>query len=122
MNNPNQFDAIVVGGGHNGLVCGTYLARAGLRTLVVERRGIVGGACVTEEVWPGFHVSTTSYVLSMFPDRLLKDLKLARFGFELIPTDSLFVPFEDGRCMILWDDVRKTSDEIARFSRRDAER
>jgi phytoene dehydrogenase-like protein len=122
VNNPSQYDAIVVGGGHNGLVCGTYLARAGLRTLVVERRPIVGGACVTEEVWPGFRVSTASYVLSMFPDRIVKDLKLARFGFELIPTNNLFVPFEDGRYLILWDDVRKTADEIARFSRPDAER
>jgi phytoene dehydrogenase-like protein len=122
VNSPNQYDAIVVGGGHNGLVCATYLARAGLRTLVVERRPIVGGACVTEEVWPGFRVSTASYVLSMFPDRIVKDLKLARFGFELIPTDNLFVPFEDGRYMILWDDVGKTAGEIARFSSRDAQR
>lgn len=122
MGDQGQFDAIVVGAGHNGLVCGTYLVRRGLRTLILERRPIVGGACVTEEVWPGFRVSTASYVLSMFPDRLIKDLNLPRFGFELIPTDNLFVPFEDGRYMILWDDIGKTCGEIAKFSKRDAER
>src|SRR3990172_12710347 len=100
----NSYDAIVIGGGHNGLVAAAYLGRAGLRTLVLERRGIVGGSCVTEEVWPGYQVSTTSYVLSMFHGRLMEELELRRFGFELIPIDNLFFPFLDGRYTILSDD------------------
>ena len=88
MTGAGSYDAIVVGAGHNGLVAAAYLARAGLRTLVLERRGIVGGACVTEEVWPGFHVSTTSYFNSMFQGRIIEDLRLGAFGFELIPTDN----------------------------------
>jgi phytoene dehydrogenase-like protein len=122
MARTEPYDAVVIGAGHNGLVCGATLAKAGLRTLILERRPIVGGACVTEEVWPGFHVSTTSYVLSMFPGRIIKELQLKRFGFELIPADNLFVPFEDGRYMVLWDDISKTCQEIAKFSERDADR
>ncbi|MCI0424556.1 MAG: NAD(P)/FAD-dependent oxidoreductase, partial [Actinobacteria bacterium] len=117
-----RHDVIVIGAGHNGLVCGTRLAKAGLDTLILERRPIVGGACVTEEVWPGYHVSTASYVLSMFHPKIIEELGLKRFGFDLIPTDILFVPFEDGRYMVLWDDVGSTCEEIAKFSAADAER
>ena len=116
----DRYDVIVIGAGHNGLVCGTRLARAGLRTLILERRPMVGGACVTEEVWPGYHVSTTSYVLSMFPGRIIDEFGLKQFGFELIPTDNLFVPFEDGTAMIVWNDMRDTCKEIANFSEHDA--
>lgn len=118
----DRYDAIIMGAGHNGLVCGGRLAKAGLRTLILERRSIVGGACVTEEVWPGYQVSTTSYVLSMFPDKIVRELELKRFGFELIPTDSLFIPYEDGTAMVMWNDQRQTCAEIAKFSPRDAER
>lgn len=117
----DAYDVIVIGAGHNGLVCGARLAKAGLRTLILERRPIVGGACATEEVWPGYRVSTTSYVLSMFPARIIRELELKRFGFELIPTDALFVPFEDDRSMIVWNDMAKTCEEIAQFSTADAE-
>ncbi len=116
-----DYDAIVIGAGHNGLVCGARLARSGLRTLILERRSAVGGACVTEEIWPGYHVSTTSYVLSMFPGKIIDELGLRGFGFELIPTDNLFVPFEDGSRMIVWNDMRRTCEEIAKFSKHDAE-
>ncbi len=116
----DRYDAIIIGAGHNGLVCGTRLARAGLRTLILERRSIVGGACVTEELWPGFHVSPTSYVLSMFPGKIIDEFDLKRYGFELIPTDNLFVPFEDGTAMIVWNDLRETCREIAKFSEHDA--
>ncbi len=115
-----NYDAIVIGAGHNGLVCGTRLARAGLHTLILERRPIVGGACVTEELWRGYHVSTTSYVLSMFPGKIVDEFGLKRFGFELIPTDNLFVPFEDGTAMIQWNDMHETCKEIAKFSEHDA--
>lgn len=115
------YDVIVMGAGHNGLVCGAKLARAGLRTLILERRSIVGGACVTEELWRGYHVSPTSYVLSMFPGKIMDELELKRFGFELIPTDNLFVPFEDGTAMIVWNEMRDTCNEIAKFSKHDAE-
>jgi phytoene dehydrogenase-like protein len=121
MNGADRYDVIVIGAGHNGLVCGTRVARAGLRTLILERRSIVGGACVTEELWSGYHVSTTSYVLSMFPGKIIDEFDLKRYGFELIPTDNLFVPFEDGTAMIVWDDMRATCKEIAAFSEHDAQ-
>jgi phytoene dehydrogenase-like protein len=116
-----SYDAIVVGAGHNGLVCAAYLARAGLRTLVLERRGVLGGACVTEEVWPGYRVSTASYVMSLLQPKIIRELELPKFGFEVLPTDNLFVPFPDGRYFVYWDDTKKTCAEIAKFSRKDAE-
>ena len=118
-----QYDAIIVGGGHNGLVCAGYLARAGWKVLVLERRPIVGGACVTEEVFPGFKVSTAAYLCSLLQDRVVRDLELARFGYRVIPKDpAYFAPYPDGRHLIMWSDGRRTCEEIARFSSRDAER
>jgi phytoene dehydrogenase-like protein len=116
-----SYDAIVIGAGHNGLVCAAYLARAGVRTLVLERRGVLGGACVTEEVWPGYRVSTASYVMSLLQPKIIRELELRKFGFEVLPTDHLFVPFPDGRYFVYWDDTKKTCAEIAKFSRKDAE-
>jgi phytoene dehydrogenase-like protein len=102
-----KYDAVVIGGGHNGLICGAYLAKAGKKTLVLERRHIIGGACVTEEVWPGFKVSTTSYVMSMMQHKIIKELELQKFGFEVLPTEALFVPFPDGRHFVFWEDHKK---------------
>src|SRR5918994_1694468 len=85
-----SYDAIVVGGGHNGLTTGAYLAKAGLRTLILERRHILGGACVTEEVWPGARVSRASYVVSMLQPKVVADLDLKRHGYEAYPLDPAY--------------------------------
>ena len=118
---PNQYDIIIIGAGHNGLICAAYLARAGKKVLVLERRHLVGGACVTEEVWPGYHVSTTSYVMSMMQKRVVEELELRDYGWEVLPTECLFVPFPDGTSFALWEEMDKTIAEVAKFSKRDAE-
>ena len=112
---------IVVGGGHNGLVCAAYLARAGLRTLVLERRPMVGGAAVTEEPWPGYRVSTASYVVSLLQPKIVRELQLRRHGYEVYPLDpAYFAPFPDGRSLLMWDEPHRAAAEIARFSEADA--
>jgi phytoene dehydrogenase-like protein len=119
----SRFDAIIVGAGHNGLVTACYLARAGLRVLVLERREVVGGACVTEEIFPGFKVSTAAYVNSLFRPEIIRDLRLADHGFRVLARDpSSFTPFPDGRSLMLGPDATLTHREIAKFSWRDAER
>lgn len=117
----DRYDAIIVGGGHNGLVTANYLQKAGLKTLVCERRYIVGGACVTEEVFPGFKVSTTSYVCSLFRPEIIRDLELKKYGYEIIERNpSSFSPFPDGTSLTFWRDQAKTCEEIAKFSKKDA--
>lgn len=116
------YDAIIIGAGHNGLVTAAYLARAGQRVLVLERREVVGGACVTEEVWPGFKVSTAAYVSSLLRPRIIRELELRRHGLELLPRDpSSFTPFPDGRYLLLGPDRDFNRREIAKFSARDSE-
>jgi phytoene dehydrogenase-like protein len=115
------YDAIIVGGGHNGLVCGAYLARAGVRTLVLERRGLIGGACVTEALWPGFKVSTGSYVMSLMQPKIILDLELKRHGLKIIPTPPGFAPTPDGRSIVFWPEQERLCNEFARFSKKDAE-
>src|ERR1051326_5309085 len=118
---PN-YDAIVVGAGHNGLVTACYLARSGWKVLVLERRSVVGGACVTEEVFPGFKVSTAAYVNSLFRKEITRDLKLADYGFEVLERNpSSFTPFPDGRYLFLGPDAALNRSEIAKFSPRDAQ-
>ena len=120
---PSRYDAIVVGAGHNGLVTAAYLARAGRRVLVLERRHIVGGACVTEETFPGFKVSTAAYVNSLFHKAIVRDLALARHGYQVLARDpSSFTPLPDGRSLLMGPDADLTRKEIAKFSVRDAER
>jgi phytoene dehydrogenase-like protein len=118
------YDAIVIGGGHNGLVTACYLAKAKWKVLVLERRHLVGGACVTEDdVFPGFKVSTAAYVNSLFRPEIIRDLKLADFGFDCIERNpSSFTPFDDGRYLMLGPDAALNRSEIAKFSARDAER
>lgn len=117
------YDAIVVGAGHNGLVAACYLARGGLRVLVLERRHLVGGACVTEETFPGFKVSTAAYVNSLFRREIVQDLRLGAHGFEVLGrSPSSFTPLPDGRSLTLGPDPALTRAEIAKFSARDAAR
>jgi len=115
------YDTIVIGGGHNGLTCAAYLARAGQRVLVLERRGVLGGAAVTEEVFPGFKFSVCSYVVSLLRPQIIRELELPRFGLEIIPLDCSFTPLPDGRSLARWSDPERTRREIAAFSPRDAE-
>lgn len=113
---------IVIGGGHNGLVCAAYLARAGARVEVLERRPLLGGSSVTEECWPGYRVSRAAYVLGIFRPHVLRELGLARFGLRLLPrAPSSFTLLPDGRSLVLGPDARANVAEIARFSPRDAD-
>ncbi|MCW5967201.1 MAG: NAD(P)/FAD-dependent oxidoreductase [Blastocatellales bacterium] len=116
-----RFDVAVIGGGHNGLVTAAIAARAGLRVIVLERRHVIGGACVTEEVWPGYRVSTLSYLCSLLQPRIIRELDLVRHGFHIYPKDpTFFTVFPDGRHILFWGDERKTAQEISKFSTRDA--
>jgi phytoene dehydrogenase-like protein len=116
------FDAIVVGGGHNGLTAAAYLARAGLSTLVLERRDIVGGCCVTEEIAPGCKASTTSYIASMLRPEVISDLKLAEHGLRMVPCDpAIQVAFPDGRVVPWWVDRDRAIAEFRKHSPKDAE-
>src|SRR5689334_12815175 len=116
-----SYDLIVIGGGHNGLVTAAYTARAGLKVLVLERRGVLGGACVTEEVWPGYKVSTAAYVNSLLRPEIIRELELARYGFEMLPRNpSSFTPFPDGRYLLLGPDKDLCRREISKFSTKDA--
>ena len=115
-----SYDAIIIGGGHNGLICAAYLARAGRNVLVVERRHIAGGAAVSEEVVPGFTFSVFSYVVSLFRPHIIRDLDLPRHGMQILPLDSTYNPMPDDKGLVRWGDANRTRLEIARFSERDA--
>lgn len=117
----NKYDAIIIGGGHNGLVNAAYLARAGKRVLVLERRHVLGGAAVTEEVFPGFKFSVCSYVVSLLRPEIIRELDLPRHGLEILPLDGTFTPMPGGDYLWRVNDHAKTRREIARHSRLDAE-
>ena len=116
-----KYDAIVVGGGHNGLVHAAYLARAGKKVLVVERRHVVGGATITEEIYPGFKFLTGSYLISLLRPQVIQELRLVDHGLQLLPLESTVVPLPNGDYLADWPDHDATRREILRHSRRDAE-
>jgi phytoene dehydrogenase-like protein len=116
----SHYDAIIVGAGHNGLIAAGYLAKAGKSVLVLERRSIIGGATVTEEIFPGYRLSTCSYVCNLLLPEVIADLELERHGYDVRPFDpQYFVPFPDGSYFMSFLDGRKTREQIAKFSRRD---
>src|SRR4026209_2492588 len=118
---PNQYDAIIIGGGHNGLVTAAYLARAGRKVLVLERRELVGGCAVTEELWPGFKGSTARYGNSLFRPEIIRDLELKRHGFAMLPrSPSSFTPLPDGRYLLMGPDKELTKREVEKFSIKNA--
>ena len=122
MPRSSPFDVIVIGAGHNGLTAAAYLGGAGLSTLVLERREIVGGCCVTEEIAPGCRASTTSYIASMLRPEVIRDLELASHGLRMVPCDpALQVPFPDGQVVPWWTERERTVAELRRISVHDAD-
>src|SRR5437867_3911537 len=115
------YDVIVIGAGHNGLTHAAYLAKAGKKVLVLERRHVIGGATVTEEIYPGFKYSVCSYVVSLLRPEVIRELNLPRFGLEVIPLDCTFTPLPDGDYLARWSDHAETRREIMRHSSTDAE-
>jgi phytoene dehydrogenase-like protein len=117
-----EYDAIIIGGGHNGLTAAAYLAKAGRKVLVLERRHLLGGAAVTEEIFPGFKYTVYSYVISLLRPEVIQELQLYKHGLHLIPTDGSFVPMEDGNYFAAYSDEASSQYEIRRHSSRDADK
>src|SRR3954464_6726385 len=117
-----RFDAIVIGGGHNGLVCAAYLARSGKSVCILERRHVLGGCATTEELWPGYKVSTAAYVISLFLPQIIRELKLKEYGLTILPRNpSSFTPLPDGRSLLMGADPELCRREISKFSTKDAD-
>lgn len=117
-----RYDCVVIGAGHNGLVTAAYLARAGKKVCLLERRAVIGGCSVTEELWPGYKISTASYVVSLLLPEIIADLKLKQNGLKILPRNpSSFTPSSDGRSLLLGPDLKFNQEQIAKFSRADAE-
>jgi len=117
----SEYDAIVIGGGHNGLVAAAYLARAGKKVIVFEKRHVLGGAAVTEEINPGFKYSVCSYVVSLLRPEIIRDLGLPRHGLQILPLESTFTPLPDDDYLVRWADHDETRRELYRHSPRDAD-
>ena len=117
------FDAVVIGGGHNGLVCAYYLAKAGMRIKICERRSVVGGAAVTEEFHPGFKNSVASYTVSLLNPDVIKDMRLKKYGLKIVKRPiSNFLPIDDTTYLKLGGGLERTQQEFRKFSERDAQR
>ncbi|MDG2470511.1 MAG: NAD(P)/FAD-dependent oxidoreductase [Pirellulaceae bacterium] len=118
----SSYDCVIVGGGHNGLVTAAYLAKAGKSVCVLERRHLIGGCSVSEELWPGYQVSTAAYVISLFLPEIINDLKLKENGLKILPrSPSSFTPMKDGRHLLLGPDAQSNHQQISKFSSKDAE-
>src|SRR5580692_6791983 len=117
----SDLDAVIIGAGHNGLVCAAYLGMAGLRVRVLGRRGVIGGACVTEEFHPGFRNSTAAYTVSLLQPKIIRDLKLHEHGLRIVERRAQnFLPLPDGRYLLTGDG--RSGNEIAKFNAKDAAR
>ena len=116
-----RHDVIIVGGGHNGLACAAYLARAGKKVLVLERRERIGGAAFSEEVFPGFRFSVFSYVVSLLRPEIIRELELPRHGLQILPLESTLTPLPNGDRLVQWSDHDQNRAELARHAPRDAE-
>ena len=115
------YDCIIIGGGHNGLVTAAYLAKAGRNVCVLERRHVLGGCAATEELWPGYHVSTAAYVISLFQTQIIRELRLKEYGLKILPrSPSSFTPLPDGRSLLMGPDAALNQREIGKFSTADA--
>ncbi|UCC49738.1 MAG: NAD(P)/FAD-dependent oxidoreductase [Gemmatimonadota bacterium] len=121
MGAAKRYDAVIIGGGHNGLVNAAYLARAGKRVLVLERRHVLGGSTVTEEIYPGFKYSVLSYVVSLLRPEIIRELELPKHGLEILPLESTLTPLPDGDYLVRWADHDQTRRELYRHSPRDAD-
>jgi len=116
-----KYDCVIIGGGHNGLVCAAYLAKAGRKVCVLERRHVLGGCAATEELWPGYRVSTAAYVISLFQTSIIRELRLKEYGLKILPrSPSSFTPLPDGRSLTMGPDAGLNQREIGKFSMRDA--
>jgi phytoene dehydrogenase-like protein len=117
-----KYDAIVIGGGHNGLTCAAYLGRAGRKVVVLERRHVLGGAAVSEEIYPDFTYTTCSYVISLLRAEVTRELELPKHGLQIRPIDHTFLPMDNGDCFVAYSDPGKYRQELMRHSVRDADR